>query len=219
MEQESKFAKQIVKNFKNNLITYDEATNTMMGYRMSLESNKVENTERIAILEKGMKSLERAKKKKDKLIAETMPKVKQVFKLQQVFVNEEPSMYKVSSTFGMAHYIQEKIGNDSSETVLVLALNTKLNILAYSELFRGSVNRSLAHPREIMQFVLLNNATKFILAHNHPSGNPHPSSDDESITMRMKEVGELMGIELLDHIIVTSTDEYFSFREQSAGLF
>jgi len=77
----------------------------------------------------------------------------------------------------------------------------------------GSLNANLAHPREVFEPAVKNLAAQIILAHNHPSGNPDPSEDDLKINKRLTEAGKILGIEVLDHIIVTK-DRYLSFKEK-----
>lgn len=84
----------------------------------------------------------------------------------------------------------------------LIALNTKNQIAGMHIVTVGTINASLVHPREVYKRLLLNNAASYICFHNHPSGNPQPSSEDASVTKRLVEVGTLIGIELLDHVIV-----------------
>ena len=76
----------------------------------------------------------------------------------------------------------------------------------------GSLNQSIVHPREVFKTALLSSAAAIILVHQHPTGDPTPSSEDLSITRRLKEAGEIMGIKVLDHIIVGDR-QYQSFVE------
>ena len=78
----------------------------------------------------------------------------------------------------------------------------------------GSLNASLVHPREVFEPAVKNLAAQVILAHNHPSGNPEPSRDDLEINRRLVEAGKILGIEVIDHIIVTATG-YLSFKEKN----
>jgi len=94
----------------------------------------------------------------------------------------------------------------------VLCLSAKHRVIAYREVFRGAVNEITVQPREIFQTALLANAVALIVGHCHPSGDPSPSPEDVAVTNRLIEAGELIGIELLDHII-TGDDRYTSFRE------
>jgi DNA repair protein RadC len=78
----------------------------------------------------------------------------------------------------------------------------------------GSLNASLVHPREVFEPAVRIHAAQVILAHNHPSGNPEPSRDDMEINRRLVEAGKILGIEVIDHIIVTATG-YLSFKEKN----
>ncbi len=78
----------------------------------------------------------------------------------------------------------------------------------------GSLNANLVHPREVFEPAVRNLAAQIILAHNHPSGDPEPSEDDLEITKRLAEAGKILGIEVIDHIIITKTG-FISFKERS----
>lgn len=94
-------------------------------------------------------------------------------------------------------------------------LNTKNEPIAVSKISIGSLNASIVHPREILKAAILSNAASFILFHNHPSGGClNPSKEDITITKRIKEAGELIGIDLIDHLIVYE-DRFISFKENS----
>lgn len=130
-------------------------------------------------------------------------------------VQERPIEYRtgmISSTYAGNFGIRE-IGDEASEVVLVVVLNTKNEINAIHRTFSGSLNTSVAHPREIFRTAILNNGARIMLYHNHPSGNTEPSNADLSFTRRIIEAGEVLGIDVVDHIIVTDT-EYLSMREQ-----
>lgn len=178
------------------------------GYEMTLTDNE----KKVEKFKKSLTTVEDSKVREDETKKQY---AKSVLKLQQVYVGEEKSYYKVGSSFGLANYASEQIGHNSSEALLVLALNTKNEVIAFTELFRGSLNQSIAHPREIFQFALLNNSARIICSHNHPSGNPTPSENDNAFTARLRQAGELLGIELLDHVIVTDeATKYYSYREE-----
>ena len=98
------------------------------------------------------------------------------------------------------------------ENVVVLYLNTKNEIKKKETIFIGGLNSSVAHPREIFRGAVRYSAARIIVGHNHPSGNPEPSEADIQFTRRMSECGELMGIELLDHIII-GEQEFISLKE------
>ena len=103
------------------------------------------------------------------------------------------------------------------EHLVVLILNTRHNIEGHSLVSIGTLNESLAHPREILAPVLCGGAYAFVLMHNHPSGDPSPSQADRQLTRRIAEGAELLGVKLLDHVIAGDVggvaEPYFSFRE------
>ena len=106
------------------------------------------------------------------------------------------------------------------ETLIALMLNAKLRPLAYHQIALGSLSECIAHPREIFRPVIVSAAYAFILAHNHPSGDPRPSQADLSLTKNLREGASVLQISFLDHVIVGragfSFPPYFSFRD--AGL-
>jgi DNA repair protein RadC len=105
------------------------------------------------------------------------------------------------------------------ESLRVLLLNTRLQLMKQEEVFKGTVNETVAHPREILNRVIIHRAYAFVVVHNHPSGDPTPSEADRRITRRLKEGAELLGLVFTDHIIIGVPTEkrsraYFSFKEQ-----
>lgn len=108
-----------------------------------------------------------------------------------------------------------KLDKQSEEVLGLICLDTKCKIIGYHEVSRGTLNSSLIHPREIFKRALLNNANSIMLTHNHPSGSTEPSGADKKVTEKIKTIGEMMGISLLDHIIV-GDGQYYSFRESSS---
>lgn len=92
-------------------------------------------------------------------------------------------------------------------------LDSRKRIIKDETIFIGSLNASIIHPREIFQAALEEGAAAVILLHNHPSGNPEPSDDDIEITKQLVKAGEILGIEVLDHIVI-GNKRYFSFKEK-----
>lgn len=101
---------------------------------------------------------------------------------------------------------------ETKEVFLTLHLDGKNRIIALDMVSIGSLNQSIVHPREVFKSACLSNAAAVILIHQHPTGDPTPSREDISITNRLKESGDLLGIKVLDHIIV-GEDAYHSFVE------
>lgn len=100
------------------------------------------------------------------------------------------------------------------EVFVVLLLSARNRLLKIHTVSLGSVNASLVHPREVFRPAIQAAAASVILAHNHPSGDPEPSEDDREITARLWRVGELHGIEVLDHLVVGANGSYVSLRER-----
>ena len=92
-------------------------------------------------------------------------------------------------------------------------LDGKNRIICMDIVSVGSLNQSIVHPRSVFMTACLSNAAAIILVHQHPTGDPTPSSEDIAITRRLKEAGEIMGIKVLDHIVV-GDGEYLSFVER-----
>ena len=105
----------------------------------------------------------------------------------------------------------------SRESLRVVLLDTQLHHLRTEEVSSGSLNESVAHPREIFRPALLYAAFAIVIVHNHPSGDPTPSDADRRLTTRLAEVARLLQITLFDHVIIGTGDNgrrpYFSFRE------
>jgi len=99
------------------------------------------------------------------------------------------------------------------ELMIVCSLDTKNQPITINVASIGTLNSSLVHPRELFKAAILSNAASIIVAHNHPSGNPEPSSEDMNITNRLKECGKLLGIELIDHIII-GDERFASLKEK-----
>jgi DNA repair protein RadC len=108
-----------------------------------------------------------------------------------------------------------------SETVelsYALFLDTALHPIGYHLLSRGTLNDVAMHPREVFKAAILANAAGIVLIHNHPSGNTEPSAYDIKTTTRLRQVGELVGIEVMDHIILGANGQYRSLRELADDL-
>ncbi|MFP4457814.1 MAG: RadC family protein [Clostridia bacterium] len=113
-----------------------------------------------------------------------------------------------------AKIIKDCIGDLDRENMVVLCLSSKNQITSINFSSTGILNASLAHPREIFKTAVIANANSIILGHNHPSGEADPSGEDEKITRRIADAGDLLGIKLLDHIIVSHNEDHFSFRKE-----
>jgi len=100
------------------------------------------------------------------------------------------------------------------EHFITITLDGASNIIEKRVIHIGTLNQSLVHPREIFRPAILDNAAGIIIAHNHPSGTLEASRADIQITSRLKEVSKLIGIELLDHVIISKLG-YYSFSDEN----
>ncbi len=124
-----------------------------------------------------------------------------------------PSINKVSFPTDILPAIRHFVTR-AQEYFIVISLNGAHEIIKPRIVSIGILNRTLIHPREVFSDALKERAASLILAHNHPSGNLEPSSEDIEVTKRLVEAGELLGIKILDHIIFSKTN-YYSFTENS----
>lgn len=105
--------------------------------------------------------------------------------------------------------------NLAEETMIALLLDMKNHVIGAHELSHGTIDCSIANPRELFKAALLHNASSAILCHNHPSGNPAPSLDDIKTTEIFMKLGRMMGIEVFDHIVI-GYQTYISIKEKLA---
>ena len=99
------------------------------------------------------------------------------------------------------------------EIFVVLHLDVRNRVVAHEISSIGSQTASMVHPREVFKSAIIKGTCSIILVHNHPSGDPSPSKDDADITNRLRQAGQLMGIEVVDHIIVAPPDKHISMKE------
>lgn len=105
-----------------------------------------------------------------------------------------------------------RMHEETEEYMYMICLNTKLMMTGIFEISHGNVNSSVVGAREVFQKALLANAVSIILMHNHPSGECTPSREDIKVTERLKEAGNIIGVDVLDHIIIGN--EYCSLKEK-----
>lgn len=121
--------------------------------------------------------------------------------------------FTIRSPKDAATYLMHDMTSLNQEHFVTLFLNVKNQILHKQTIFIGSLNASIVHPREIFREAVKRSAASIICAHNHPSGNPSPSTEDIDVTKRLYEAGLLMGIELLDHVII-GDHQFISLKEK-----
>jgi DNA repair protein RadC len=119
----------------------------------------------------------------------------------------------VKSPDAAVRLIRSEITDFSKENFFVLSFDTRNKLIGIDRISQGTLNASLVHPRETFESAIRKHAAQIMIAHNHPSGSTEPSEEDIKITKRLHEAGKIMGIELIDHIIVTR-NHYLSFMEK-----
>ena len=139
------------------------------------------------------------------------------FGLGQRLARETLSKQKIDSPELANELVGAEMRRLHKESLRVILLDTRYHLLRIEEVSIGSVNESIAHPRDVFRPAVVSSAYAVIVVHNHPSGDPSPSQTDHSLTRRLAEAAELLQIKLLDHIIIGAPSEqgagYFSFKE------
>jgi len=107
-----------------------------------------------------------------------------------------------------------ELDRKSEEVFAILTLDVKSQLTGVFEVSKGSLSSSIVTPREVFKRAILQNAKAILLAHNHPSGDPKPSGDDIQITERLVEAGDLLGINVFDHLIIGSSSNFVSLKER-----
>ena len=121
---------------------------------------------------------------------------------------------KVDSPLVVVELLMEEMRYLNREHFRVVLLNTKNHIISIEEISIGNLNTSIVHPREVFNVAIRKSANSVILVHNHPSGDPTPSKEDINITLRLIEAGEIIGIQVLDHIII-GDNRYISLKQRN----
>lgn len=120
---------------------------------------------------------------------------------------------KICNPEDAAMLVMEEMKELKQEYLKVVILNTKNVVIGIKNVFIGSLNFSIVHPREVFFYAIKKNGASIIVCHNHPSGDPSPSDEDIDVTYRLKKCGELLGIQLIDHLIIGG-GVYVSLKEK-----
>ncbi|WP_294403682.1 DNA repair protein RadC [uncultured Clostridium sp.] len=120
---------------------------------------------------------------------------------------------KITSPKDLADLLMGEMSYLNQEVLKVITLSTKNTIIEAMDVFKGSLNNSIVHPREIFKRAISKHSASVIICHNHPSGDPTPSREDINITLRIKECGKIIGIPLIDHIII-GNNKFVSLKEK-----
>lgn len=119
----------------------------------------------------------------------------------------------ISSPRDIAKLLINEMMSLKQEILKLIMLDTKNNIVGIKDVFKGSLNTSIVHPREIFKEALKKSSSSIIICHNHPSGDPTPSKEDINITLRLKECSKIIGVDLLDHLII-GKGKFVSLKEK-----
>lgn len=138
--------------------------------------------------------------------------IKAALELGRRIASYRPPKYKIKNPWDIYKYYMESLRYQYKEIFKIVLLNTKNEIITDIDISIGTLNSSLVHPREVFREAIRRSSNKIILLHNHPSGNAEPSKEDKNVTKRLKECGDLIGVEVIDHIII-GDGVYFSFKE------
>lgn len=158
----------------------------------------------------------------DALVRETLPPAPAIPEYIPVFsvklvradtlrVLERP---QIRGPRDIAEVVSKYLAESDREQMVSLLLDTKNGVIGMNVISIGDLSSALAHPREVFKAAILANAASIALAHNHPSGDPTPSPDDIAVTRRLHQAGELLGIELLDHVVIGDSGRFVSLKEK-----
>ncbi|MEM8955540.1 MAG: DNA repair protein RadC [Verrucomicrobiota bacterium] len=139
------------------------------------------------------------------------------FEIGSRLAREQIQNRKIDSPETVYDMLGREMGVLTKESLRVVLLNTRYEWIRTEEISLGSLNESIAHPREVIQPAIIHSAYAFILVHNHPSGDPTPSKADRELTRRLSSIGNELGLKLADHVIIgqpcAGSAPYFSFKE------
>lgn len=131
-------------------------------------------------------------------------------RISVVSFNDRP---KIDNPQVASSLVMEEMRYLDREHFRIMILNTKNQVISVETISVGSLNSSIVHPREVFKHAIRKSAAALILVHNHPSGDPTPSSEDLKVTKRLMDAGILLGIEILDHIII-GDNKFYSMKDR-----
>lgn len=115
----------------------------------------------------------------------------------------------------VADFLMPRLRYAAKEQFVVILLNNKNKVIGTEVVSEGSLSSSIVHPREVFAPAILHHAAAIMVAHNHPSGDPKPSTEDEEVTRLLSRSGKVLGIPMIDHVII-GDGNYYSFLENEA---
>lgn len=140
--------------------------------------------------------------------------LKAAFELgERMYARDHSEKIKITSPSDVADIMMSKMKDLTQEHFVVLLLNSKNIVIKEETIYKGTLNASVIHPREVFKAAIRASSNAIIVLHNHPSGDVTPSKEDIATTIRLKDCGELLGIQVLDHIII-GDQKYASLVEE-----
>ena len=127
-----------------------------------------------------------------------------------------PDRQILSRRTSVARYVSLRYGIRDQEVMGAIFVDIRNRLLAEREIYRGTLNRAAVEPREILKEGLIRGAAGVVVFHTHPSGDPSPSGEDILFTRRMAEAGEVVGVRLVDHLMVTAGGGWVSLKDWGA---
>ena len=121
---------------------------------------------------------------------------------------------RIRSAATASQILHTYLADVDREYFVILLLDQKNQVIGINTVSMGSLTASVVHPREVFKAAILCNAASLICGHNHPSGDCQPSREDRALTTRLAEAGKVLGISILDHIVIGSEGQYFSFADE-----
>lgn len=121
---------------------------------------------------------------------------------------------KINGPHDAVALLQKYLHGVDREHFVIVMLDTKGQVIGISTVSIGDISSAIVHPREVFKPAILASAASILLGHNHPSGDPTPSPEDAAVTRRLCEVGELLGIEVVDHVVIGDPGRFVSLKEK-----
>ena len=128
-------------------------------------------------------------------------------------IDNNTNKIKLTNSIDIFNKYKNEFKNEKQEKFYVLLFDTKMNLICKKEIFKGTIDKVDAHPREVFKEAIKESASFIIIMHNHPSGDTTPSEEDKIITSQFASAGEIIGIKVIDHIII-SNNSYYSFYDK-----
>jgi DNA repair protein RadC len=170
-------------------------------------SNAVEVARELLVSAGGLKPLLHSAQKKSGLGPVSWCRVQAALELGRRYLDSElRESEALTDPAASARYLKSRLGAYPYEVFACLFLDNRHRVIAFEELFRGTIDGASVHPREVVRHCLAHNAAAVILAHNHPSGVAEPSAADRAITLRLRDALALVDVRILDHFVIGSGD-------------